>query len=231
MLEKIIVPVVSCRLTSSLESLRLLETAFFISHDGTFLTAWHVIQEVQSVRESGEGAFLLLRNSANGFVAGNIIEIYKPNQHVDIAIGKSDQKIDSFLRLADRRVKLGEDVICLGYPAHLFRETGDKTAKSCPIRYLRGYVQSDVWPEHDTVQAERRVDYCELSFPIPKGMSGSPLIGLNSNEVLGICTGTKKGSVFDTIDENEDGNTKTIYDVERIGIAEMDCVIAGRTKT
>lgn len=227
-IEQIIVPIVAGRRTTTPMALRLLGTAFFVGNARTFLTAWHVMEGAEEAKRKGEEVFILV-NDGGRLRPFLIVDVRRPHPQADIAVGCVDQDVASPLSLFGGRISFGRNVCCIGYPLHLFRESPDRRQYSAPLRFMKGHIHSDVWADHDLLQATHPVDYYELSFPIPRGVSGSPVMLEGTNTVIGVCIGTAKGMQFDSIQEREEGRTTEIYDVERIGIAHMSSVVADVT--
>lgn len=232
-IEEFIVPIIAASLAQKPRPLRLLGTAFFIGNARTFLTAWHVIdREIKSAKERGEEVFLLSNSEKLRILS--ILDIRRANHNADTAVGTVNQDVKSTLSLCNERISFGRDVCAIGYPAHLFQNSPDLKQFKAPLKFMKRHIytdiwHTDVWPYDYLDHAAGPVDFLELSFPIPQGVSGSPLILLGTHTVVGVCVGTTKGLQFDSVVEHEEGKQTTIYDVERIGIAHMSNIVADCT--
>lgn len=177
-------------------------------------------------KAKGDEISLVVSNDQHQVRFLSVVEIFRPDALADIAVGLVNQDAPSVLSLSSERVAIGNAVYCLGYPGHLFRISHIDKRYSVPLRFMRGHIQSDIWVNHEVLQAHQAVDYYELNFAIPQGVSGAPVIFEETNIVIGICVGTQKGQKLDHIEERELGKETKIYEIEQIGIAQMSSIIA-----
>ena len=140
-------------------------TAFFITKNGIALTAAHCVPSSEDLGEKKlyagvwyEGRMQLFYIIASG-VFGSL----------DIAMLKVKSPDVKYFPVLFENMILGTDVWTVGIPAHEIRD-GERRI----VRLLKGNV---------TFLSR----FAELSFPAPKGMSGSPVF--IDNKVAGILTG------------------------------------------
>ena len=222
-IESYVVPIIASDADTVQIPKRLLGTAFFVESSRTFLTAWHVIEDARQAQAEGDRISLVVSDGRTKFLS--IVEVFRPNVLADIAIGLVDQDTSSLLSLSSERSALGKAVYCLGYPIHLFCVSHADMKFSIPLRFMRGHIQSDVWADHDFLQTRQAVDYYELNFATPRGVSGAPVLLEDTNTVIGICVGTRRGEKLDYIEERRPGEETKVYEIEHIGIAQMSSVV------
>jgi len=134
----------------------------------------------------------------------NIRYVFVQLVGAEFAPGGSDLAIGRLDAWAAERQFVGvgfaaplSDVVCVGYPEDLVRpvERGDMDALDNP-RYLKGYVTRFLEPS--AAAALVKDPSLELSFPISRGMSGSPVWGMatgtpgheDDRVLIGIATHT-----------------------------------------
>lgn len=136
-------------------SLQYLGTAFFITSKGDAVTANHVLPELRI--EDGDCVVgIMLRNGKS--------EIYKLHaaarfEDSDFALLKFDILNTPYFELNFEEPGLGEDVIAFGYSDHERQNLGKE------LRLLKGYLTMPIANGAG-----------ELSFAIPRGMSGGPIL-------------------------------------------------------
>jgi hypothetical protein len=184
--------------------------------DDLFLTAGHVADAAGLV-EGEYPCLAIFVTEEQQYQVGPVIALERHEAAgVDLAIGRFD-------RVAVPRTLSGwgmvggwSDVKCVGYPDELVGPT-EFSAYSFGARFLKGYVMRRL-ESGDHFQLT--FPSLELSFPIPKGMSGAPILAeTQAGHVLcGIATSSVEVRVahHHTIAETEEGNPYREERVERI---------------
>jgi Trypsin-like peptidase domain len=199
--------------------------------DSLLLTARHVADD--AVTGAGEPC-LVVFDSATGRNRRAVIEAVEPHpdRRVDLALGRF-----GWVEGTGRSVAIGRpfagwglasgwtDVKIFGFPDELVGPT-DFVAYRFDGRFLKGYVTRTLEPgEH--FQVESRA--LELSFAIPKGMSGAPVFieAGDARNICGIATGSVEVAVIRhrSLAELEDGQPRLEERVERV----VEAGIAVRT--
>jgi hypothetical protein len=142
-----------------------LGTAFFITNNGIALTAAHCVPSPVDLGSRKLYAGIWYEGGIQLFyiAAATVFD------NIDVAILKVKVPTVKYFPILFEDMILGSDVWTVGIPAHEIRE-GDKRI----VRLLKGNV---------TFLSR----FAELSFPAPKGMSGSPVF--IEGKVVGILTG------------------------------------------
>jgi S1-C subfamily serine protease len=202
---------------------QLFGTGFFFNVAGFFLTARHVIEDgMHNADKSGHrlGIFPMVDNPKRSLTAP-ILEFDFADNPFDIAICKTDYRVNTWLKLERREVEVWQDVATMGYPISVVNQA--VTEYQIQQRAHKGYIQR-VIPK-GRLHLGNHPDAFELSFPITHGLSGSPLfVYMQSYDaVIGICVGSHKSRVVDyeTIiyqDENFESKESSVR-VEEFGIA------------
>lgn len=223
-LETYIVPV--CRFSESSGTALISEffgTAFFINAGGTFLSARHVIEAAQqSVEEFGGFIGLCIRPSeGGGNVACRITSFEAACSPYDICIGTAAASFPTNFTLAPIFVNVWREVVSYGYPT---------TAQNLSAgefwmygRGFRGYVHREV--KAGQLPGGPHPDAFEISFPMPQGLSGSPLFvpGSPKDVVIGICVGVNRGESTEFLFEEVQADGELIRErrvkIEEYGMA------------
>jgi hypothetical protein len=181
-------------------------TGFFISTRGLALTAAHVIhQNPEELR--------VALPATGGSSPMKAVEldwaITLPNS--DIAVLRVNvQSSQCFLSRFDKVLNC-EDVETTGLPESMF-ETEASGSTRIDMRCARGYV------------SHGRGNWIAASFPLPKGMSGAPLIRKRADDdfVVGVFVGQTRGEqIEDLVEEiTESGPSSTRVHVERVARVE-----------
>ncbi len=169
-----------------------LGTSFFVSKTGVALTAGHCVPDPRNI-PSGKSLLAIVWDGvarAQHVTAACVLDSY------DIAILKVEFSPSKFLPLSFRRVHMGEDVVAIGIPSH------SVSGAQKEFRCLKGHVTF----------APNRL---ELSFPAPKGMSGSPVFS-GANVVGVLSWNARSESLEDQVEETTEtiGNTTKVTRVE-----------------
>jgi hypothetical protein len=201
---------------------RLEGTAFFINDEGVFLTAGHVVRAVKAQSGLTWGLNVKgFRASDNLFAAVSEID-FAPSPF-DIAIGKVHYRSKNwFTPFLDEGVGGWHDVATLGYPASALNTTPERFNNH--LRLLKGYIQREI--AADELPVHRPHPNCfELSFPIPNGLSGSPLFSAKgkNQQLIGVCVGSFDVEIviddFTHVDDDGKKFSERRVRVEQYGIA------------
>lgn len=148
-----------------LESRVFLGTAFFISKCGDAITASHVLPRPDDLVQGRRLIAVVLKDGKETVCW---ITRAAKFEALDLALVHVNLENTKYLPLATEEVVAGTDIQILGIPSHEVNASGKE------MRVLKGHV---------TLSGKR----LELNFPVPAGMSGSPLfIGTH---VVGYATG------------------------------------------
>jgi hypothetical protein len=188
---------------------QLYGTASYIGN-GFFVTAGHTITNANSEEKFGIGYVNDNRQEWN-FLPVSDFEVF---EELDIGIFKCEKIIDRFkvLKVANgiriRDLALLDDVYTCGYP-HAYEKHNATLRK----RALKGYIVSI----GKFFERKRPIDFFELSFNCPKGISGAPLLVKNEKKsplIIGYIIGHNKTNLLVNIDieVSDDGNKKTVYE-------------------
>lgn len=201
-LREYIFPLFSVRSPSEgailLETRKLLGTGFFISNKGDALTAAHVIPTPETIDKEDKIIAIPVING-KPIVCWVNKALCFPKE--DVALFEVNIESSKFLSLSFERINAGIDVATIGYPSHSTNNAG------LEARILKGHVTLS----HKNI---------ELNFPIPAGMSGSPVIV--DDKVIAISTGRIKSE--ELIDSFEEESTVENHK-EYIRIVETKNVI------
>jgi hypothetical protein len=148
-----------------LEGRRFLGTAFFVTSKGDAITAAHVIPAPETVPT---GMRLIAVAWVNGKQQVCWINAAASFESFDVALVKVNIQGNKFVPISTDEVPAGTDVSVLGVPSH------EVTGGGKEMRILKGHVTF----------VNKRL---ELNFPIPAGMSGSPV--LVQGRAVGYATG------------------------------------------
>jgi len=154
-----------------------LGTGFFITKNGVALTAAHCMPNPEAL-----GGKTLCAGLWDGSrIRAHRILASAQFGNLDIAVIKVENIESRFLPLSFESVSMAEDVCTVGLPLHLLWNQGIE------VRALKGHVT-------------RVGHFLELSFAIPSGMSGSPVLA--GNRVIGVLQGNCKAETLeDRIEE------------------------------
>ncbi|MDO9041270.1 MAG: serine protease [Desulfocapsaceae bacterium] len=198
-------------------------SGFFIGGDGYFLSAKHVINNEDVKEITSNTAFgLILQdvqdNGLNRFT--KTIICLEEHPKYDVVIGKVDHAPEKFFSSNNQDAYGWEDVHCFGYPDDLNKNHEQKYAFGS--QFLKGYIMRRISKE-DIPFLNIPPSY-ELNFPIPKGISGSPIFRIGSvKSLLGIALASHDSVLSryestEVLDGNEKYSEKTVQ-VKQVGIA------------
>ena len=176
------------------DSLEFLGTAYFVTRKGDAITANHVI--AQPNPDSSTFVYGI-------WMQGKDTKIYKLNAaaifpEADFALLRFDVETSSYLPLSFKEPNFGDDIIAFGYPAHSLH------GKQRELRMLKGHL---------TMPVSRGT--AEVSFPIPSGMSGGPV--LKGTECVGFMMGNMSS---ERLLEKSEEITEVYNNVEKITFVE-----------
>lgn len=200
-------------------------TAFLLGKDGVFLTARHVLHAATQPNPNGMRAAIYAVAPDDRKVVEEITHIeYAPNGQ-DVAIGRSNFKLDSLYRLHSERCTVWTPVLSAGYPEDAFVRDGE--GLKTPLRAFSGIIQRMICP--GDLQLAVKASGFELSFSPSPGMSGAPLClkWPTKNDhlaVIGVCVGAfRSEQVEDEYTEVKNDGSRYIERRVRItqfGLAE-----------
>ena len=148
-----------------LKSRVFLGTAFFVTKRGDAITANHVIPEPYNIKK---GHRLVAFVHINGKPEACWINKAAKFEAYDLALIQINLTPTKFVEISTETILAGTDVQLIGIPNHEVWNQGKE------MRLLKGHV---------TLSGK----FLELNFPVPAGMSGSPV--LYENKVIGYATG------------------------------------------
>lgn len=164
-----------------LESRVFLGTAFFVTKHGDAITVGHIIVGPEELKE-GHRLVAIVQRDGEPKVCW-ITRAAKFDSY-DLALVHVNLDNTKYLDVTTSRVSAGTDVQAVGIPSHEVWNSGKE------MRFLKGHV---------TLSGK----YLELNFPVPLGMSGSPLFV--GTKVAGYLTGTVRSEeIEETTEEIEE---------------------------
>lgn len=198
-------------------------TGFFISNTGAYVTAGHVLDSGR-LRASQADELLGICPHLVGTNLKVVIEIAafdRAPAPYDIAVGKVDLPSDTTFVIQQREVLVWQDVATFGYPESVVNSTPSEF--QIQARGHKGYIQRVV--PSGRMPTGQHPDVFELSFPISKGLSGSPLFiyAGQKDQVVGVCVGSHQSRLVDyeevvRSDQGAD-ERQSFLRVEEFGIA------------
>jgi hypothetical protein len=219
-----VVPVCQAEVSTNNEKLTRLEgTAFFINRDGVFLTAGHVLQVVKADASGLTWGLNLKGLTSNHNFFAHLGEIDFAPAPFDIGIGRVNHpSLSWFSPYSADGARGWTDVKTLGYPASALNTTPEKF--NIHLRLLKGYIQREI--NEDELPIHRPHPHCyELNFPIPNGLSGSPLFSTEGNrrQLIGVCVKSIDVEIiidsFTEVDDQGNRFREKRARVEQYGIA------------
>lgn len=182
--------------TGAFRCVQIVGTCSFIG-GGVFLTAGHVVQALGSL---DRGAIQVIDPGAG--VAHAVEILAQEVLHPDIGLLKASipDPVRPWLRgvpWLNARLGLWDRVRSLGYPYGLLKD-GDST--SSLLRGFEGHVVSTL-DEHLPLGMDRPPFHVyEVSFAVPRGLSGAPLLDARDLErfsgAVGIVIGNSKSNIL-----------------------------------
>ncbi|MEA3221734.1 MAG: serine protease [Thermodesulfobacteriota bacterium] len=196
-------------------------TGFFIGTEGYFLSAKHVInnQDLNNCSSTVSYGVVLERNDNDRRPRfARDIKYVEEHEKYDIVLGKVDYNPSPLFNSIGNAYGW-TDVLCFGYPETKSRKNEDMYTL-CP-QFLKGYVIGRL-QEEDLPKLSIPPAY-ELSFPIPKGVSGGPVFVEGQKTLLGIAL-ISHDSVLSRYEDtefisNSEKYTEKVVTVTQFGIA------------
>lgn len=145
-------------------SVEFLGTGFFITRNGIALSAAHVFPTLEKL--GNKKLYVLIRCDGKNEFYRVVASTVFPN--IDIAIVKIEVDNVKYFPVKFKETVAGTDLTTVGIPVHEVWNSGKE------VRVLKGY-------------ATFVRKFIELNFPVPRGMSGSPVI--DGPDVVGVLTG------------------------------------------
>jgi hypothetical protein len=163
-----------------LEQRIYLGTAFFVTKHGDAITAGHVLPKPEELEEGHRLIAIVVENGTQRLCW---ITHCAKFELFDVALLHVNLERTKYLQVSAEEIPAGTDVSTVGIPAHEFWDSG------LEMRVLKGHV---------TLFHK----FLELSFPVPLGMSGSPLlVGIKS---VGYLTGTVRSEEIEESSEKSE---------------------------
>ena len=161
-------------------------TGFFINSDGTFLTAKHVLGNINTA-ERGKYSAVMLDLSANEAIPKKISDL-KFSEQFDIALGHVEGVGEiQPLNLAKENAPMNRDVLTVEFSGTHSEQIADEIRALIFTPYFRkGHVicyYKSTFPENIPTTC------IDLSFPALKGASGAPVIVEADGCVIGMVVG------------------------------------------
>jgi hypothetical protein len=172
-----------------LESTDFLGTGFFIAKNGVALTAAHCVPAPENI-SSGKALLAIVWDGSQP--RAQPVQLATVLTDRDIGILKIAFSPCKYLPVSFEQVHMGEDVSTVGIPSHSVSGTSKE------FRCLKGNV---------TFVSK----LLELSFPAPRGMSGSPIFRRAS--VVGVLTWNARAEALE--DQSEE-TTERIGNITRV---------------
>ncbi len=178
----------------------------FLIHNNSLITCMHCIPDEL---KSGE-KYVILQKDNKPCNLENII--YHPNGY-DLAYANVSLDPQAHAMIAQIDVGYGDSVYTIGYPLNDAEILGDGSyIFEQRMRYLEGCITRI----SDYPRGRILTPSFELSFAIPIGASGSPLVRRGTMEIVGVIYGDHRtGTVLDEIEE-ESKNEKIVKKTSRI---------------
>lgn len=193
-LEDVAFPIASVAVDAAgKQSDRLLGTGFFVNRNGTIATAAHVVRGIEPPIHVGL-RFASARPKETTWVRTDPWE-FAPSG-IDIAISKVPHELVPFFGAGSTHNGVWQEVMTSGFPESGFRYLDDLFAAT--QTGFRGYIAA-THSKPDLVGIPFKGEIIQLDFPIPKGMSGSPLFAKAGSAVhlVGVCAGNWESEQID----------------------------------
>lgn len=172
-----------------LHSRIFLGTAFFVTKKGDAISASHIFPSPESLQEAGRRlvAIILHEDKETPYWITHIARF----EAVDMVLLHVNSDNTKYLPISTHEILTGTDVLIAGIPDYELNMSGKE------MRILKGHV----------TLAWKRL---ELNFPVPAGMSGSPVFA--GAKVIGYSTGQVRSEELEETTESieEVSNNKEI---------------------
>lgn len=175
-----------------------------------------------TVPEAPQRCGILIWHKQERIVRAVVEEIREIRARPDLVVMRATEGVPTLGGISvDGPGLIWTDVVTAGYPEDVLIYQPDQTLVS--VRGLKGYITRQVDP--GVIVGYKGAAY-ELSFPIPTGMSGSPLAkettsGLTGG-LIGVCLGSHQTSTTEWEEEEDaDGRVTRRYRVVELGVASL----------
>jgi hypothetical protein len=175
-----------------------LGTGFFIAKNGVALTAGHCVLAPGDIPPGKTLLAIVWRNERP--CAQQVTAAFVPAGR-DVGILKVSFSPAKYLPVSFEQIHMGEDVTTIGIPAH------SVSGVQKEFRCLKGHVTF----------APIRL---ELSFPAPRGMSGSPVF--RGKKVVGVLSGNARS---ETLEDQIEETTEISGGITKIKRVEIKAVV------
>ena len=188
-------------------------TAFFIAPE-LLVTCWHCVKE----RLPDDLGYLALIMQEPWYVDW-LFNISQDKNGSDLATANIRGKPDFQFLLGTEPALQGVDISTFGYPFSSVKlDESGSLRPTLEIRLFKGYIMRTFF--FDYPPFGQTLSY-EISFPAPGGLSGAPIIELNTRRILGVVYGNNDVATtehFTQVDE-EGKRTPEIQRVVSFGLA------------
>jgi Trypsin-like peptidase domain len=164
-----------------------LGTGFLIAPQ-VFVTCWHCVSRPLSL---GDGFYVAVKDETGRYAPSLLSNVGRDPAGSDLATANVELEPQLQLRLAEAPPHVGADVWAFGYP---WTESLGPSSFKLGGRYLQGYVMRAYYHEH---REFGRTPTLELDMPAPRGLSGSPVVALESKDVVGVVFGENDVATID----------------------------------
>ncbi len=212
----------SVKFNNTADIVRFHGSGFFIGNEGYFLSAKHVINTDDLLKETQSNIFSAFISSNVNIDSREMKKIIAIEEHpkYDICIGKINHNPSPFFDSIDQDAYGWEDAHCFGYPEDL--NINHEQLYTFSPQHLKGYITRRV-SENDLPGINVPPSHV-LSFPIPKGVSGSPIFRIGKNKsLLGIALASHDSILanYETSEYEDDKEkfTEKIVQVTQVGVS------------
>ncbi len=220
-------------------SLKLIGTGFYVSNNGIFITAAHVLKDVVSEDGEQERAIVVFDfSNKNQYIIRNLLRGIVKNQS-DVGVGmcremehKTSKKklLNKILCLSKNSPKVGDKIFTYAYPNTVHRKTDKEEIHLNPLFY-EGEMTDSFPNGRDSVFLPSKC--YQTSITIHGGASGGPVfnskghvIGINSTGFEGCNDVSFISSIEDAFEislpdiklsETDPAKSYTIRELQRLG--------------
>lgn len=180
------------------------------------LSARHVLEDAFQREDLGP-PFVGLPGEDEGPRARSAVEAWEPHpdEQIDLAVGRLTKPWTHHPFQGVGYITANTDLECVGFPEDLILNLSGKPEPQ--VRYLRGHLtrRMDEWVGGSGPAIE-------LSYPIPEGMSGSPIYSRDGRSYMlhGIAVGNQEShlAVRESLHLDTDDD-KRVYRITEYGVA------------
>lgn len=162
-------PIVEMRERSATEVKRVVGSAFFLDERGLFMTAAHVMRDLEAV----DGGLVLRIGESFKYRQPAQWEVHPK---ADVALGRIDAATRPMIDAVTTELYSGTEIYGFGFPDHLCRQEGFMF--SAAVRQYTGHVQRIIYREEafTTPMQGMNTTGVELSWHSPRCTSGGPVL-------------------------------------------------------